>query len=76
MRKTPRDETEPPDPGAQADLVEEEAPSPKVCLKHPRPCYHDGPCPACQAEKEFKNLTRGMLFSNRTKPVDKKGGKP
>jgi len=29
-----------------------------------------------QAEQEFRNLTRGMLYSNRTKPVDRKGGKP
>src|SRR6266576_6905634 len=43
----------------------------KTCAKHPRTVHYDGPrCPACQAEREFKNLTRGMLFSNRTKPVE------
>ena len=42
----------------------------KTCEKHPRMVHYDGPrCPACQAEREFKNLTRGMLFSNRTKPA-------
>jgi len=42
---------------------------PKVCNRHPRPCWYDGPdCPACQAESEFKDLTRGMLYSNRRKP--------
>lgn len=56
-----------------ADLLEEESPAPTVCLKHPRVVYFDGrKCPACQAEKEFKNLTRGMLFSNRTKPANRK----
>ncbi len=66
-----------PGPQEHADLVEEETPGPNVCLKHPRAVYYDGPtCPACQAEQEFRNLTRGMLYSNRAKPVDRKGGKP
>jgi len=47
---------------------------PKRCNLHPRPCWYDGPrCPACQAEREFKNLTRGMLYSNQCRERDNKG---
>jgi len=61
-----------PGPQQQADLLEEETPVPFICLKHPRAVYFDGKiCPACQAEREFKNLTRGMLFSSPTKPVQR-----
>ncbi len=60
-KKNPHDETEPPDPEAQADLVEEEAPSPKVCLKHPRAAYYDGlRCPVCAIEREWLALTEDL----------------
>ncbi len=59
-----------------AEAIREEK-SLSVCAKHFRTVYYDGKiCPACQAEQEFRNLTRGMLYSNPTKPVDRKGGKP
>jgi len=50
-----------------AEAIREEK-SLRVCAKHPRSVWHDSPvCPACQAEREFKNLTRGMLYSNPKK---------
>ena len=68
---SPAPKTNPPGNGlettrqSQADLLEEESPSPSVCLKHPRAVYFDGPtcCPACSAEREFLKLTSGK-FSN------------
>ena len=46
-----------------AEAIREEK-SLKVCAKHPRTVYFDGPkCPACQAEREFLKLTSGK-FSN------------
>lgn len=45
-------------PESQADLLEEESPALKICPKHPRASYYDGPgCPVCQAESEFLDLT-------------------
>ena len=34
---------------------------PKVCEKHPRAVWHDEvECPACRAEREFLELSKGM----------------
>lgn len=55
------EDPEAPTPESQADLLEEESPALKVCLKHAwtgKAVYFDGPhCPACQAESEFLDLT-------------------
>ncbi len=52
-----------------AEAIREEK-SLNVCAKHFRAVYYDGKiCPACQAQKELLHLTRGMLYSNRIKPV-------
>jgi len=56
-KKNPHDETEPPDPEAQADLVEEETPGPNVCMKHPKAILTGKSCDACLAAAEFLRLT-------------------
>jgi hypothetical protein len=42
----------------RGERIEEEYPSPAVCLRHPRAVWYDATdCPACTAEKEFLALT-------------------
>lgn len=33
-----------------------------VCMKHPRPVYYDGECPACAAESQFIKLTDSQFI--------------
>jgi len=45
----------------RGERIEEEYPSPRVCLKHPRAVWYDSKiCPACQAEDELLKITKDM----------------